>query len=62
MRKIIPCKCGIIAYAQFSPVNLGRGMHGATVTMSYGLVILVMVAWLMVFIALGAWRTRTMDA
>lgn len=50
------------AIAQFSPVALGGGMHGATVSMSSGLAILVMIAWLAVFIALGTWRTRTMDA
>jgi hypothetical protein len=30
--------------------------------MSGGTALLVVVAWLVVFLALGAWRTRTMDA
>jgi len=53
------------AIAHFSPVNLGdRGGHGAgaTVTMSGGVALLVLVVWLIAFLALGAWRTRTMDA
>jgi len=49
------------AIAHFSPVHIGGG-RGATVTMSQGTGLLVMVAWLAVFLALGAWRTRTMDA
>jgi len=32
------------------------------VTMSLGIALLVVAAWLLVFMALGAWRTRTMDA
>jgi ABC-type transport system involved in multi-copper enzyme maturation permease subunit len=43
----------------FSPVHLG---DRATVTMAQGTALLVLVAWLAVFLALGAWRTRTMDA
>jgi ABC-type transport system involved in multi-copper enzyme maturation permease subunit len=50
------------AIAHFSPVHVGEGGHGATVTMGGGLALLVLVAWLAVFLALGAWRTRTMDA
>lgn len=50
------------AIAHFSPVRLGEGGHGATVTMSLGLALLVLVLWLAVFLALGAWRTETMDA
>jgi ABC-type transport system involved in multi-copper enzyme maturation permease subunit len=49
------------AIAHFSPVNV-EGGHGATVTMSGGLAFIVLVLWLAVFLALGAWRTRTMDA
>jgi ABC-type transport system involved in multi-copper enzyme maturation permease subunit len=49
------------ALAHFSPVHVG-GDRGATVVMSQGTAILVVAAWLAVFLALGAWRTRTMDA
>ena len=49
------------AIAHFSPVHVGGG-RGETVTMSQGTGLLVVVAWLAVFLALGAWRTRTMDA
>jgi ABC-type transport system involved in multi-copper enzyme maturation permease subunit len=53
------------AVAHFSPINLGehhgpRG--GATVTMSTTTAVIVSVVWIVVFLALGAWRTRTMDA
>jgi ABC-type transport system involved in multi-copper enzyme maturation permease subunit len=53
------------AVAHFSPINLGehhgpRG--GATVTMSTGTAVVVALVWIVVFLALGAWRTRTMDA
>jgi ABC-type transport system involved in multi-copper enzyme maturation permease subunit len=50
------------ALAHFSPVHVGEGGHGATVTMSQGTALIVLVAWLLVFLGLGAWRTRTMDA
>jgi hypothetical protein len=50
------------AVAHFSPIHLPEGGHGATVTMSGGTAFVVLVAWLVVFLALGAWRTRTMDA
>ncbi len=50
------------AIAHFSPVHTGNGGHGATVTMSGGLAFIVLVGWLVVFLALGAWRTCTMDA
>jgi len=50
------------ALAHFSPVDLGSGPRGTTVTMSLGLALLVIVLWLAVFLVLGAWRTRTMDA
>jgi ABC-type transport system involved in multi-copper enzyme maturation permease subunit len=48
--------------AHFSPVHVSGGGRGATVTMSQGTGLVVVVAWLAVFLALGAWRTRTMDA
>jgi ABC-type transport system involved in multi-copper enzyme maturation permease subunit len=48
------------AIDHFSPVYLGDG--GGRVTMSTGTALIVMVLWLAVFGALGAWRTRTMDA
>ena len=55
------------AVAHFSPVSLsdsgGHGPRGgATVTMSTGTAVVVVLLWLVVFLALGAWRTRTMDA
>jgi ABC-type transport system involved in multi-copper enzyme maturation permease subunit len=50
------------ALAHFSPVHIDSGGHGAAVTLSQGGAILVTLAWLAVFLALGAWRTRTMDA
>jgi ABC-type transport system involved in multi-copper enzyme maturation permease subunit len=48
--------------AQFSPVAFEHGHMGADVTMTTGTAILVTVVWLGVFLALGAWRTRRMDA
>jgi ABC-type transport system involved in multi-copper enzyme maturation permease subunit len=53
------------AVAHFSPIELGehhgpRG--GVTVTMSTGTAVIVSLGWIVVFLALGAWRTRTMDA
>lgn len=51
------------AVAHFSPVNLGdRGPRGATVAMGGGTALVVLALWLAAFLALGAWRTRTMDA
>jgi ABC-type transport system involved in multi-copper enzyme maturation permease subunit len=50
------------AIAHFSPVHIGEGPHGATVTLSGGLALVVILAWLVVFLGLGAWRTNTMDA
>jgi ABC-type transport system involved in multi-copper enzyme maturation permease subunit len=53
------------AVAHFSPIALddGHGPHGgATVTMTTGLAVLVSLVWIAVFLGLGAWRTRTMDA
>jgi ABC-type transport system involved in multi-copper enzyme maturation permease subunit len=49
------------AIAHFSPVGI-EGRHGATVAMGGGIATVVLVAWVAVFLALGAWRTRTMDA
>jgi ABC-type transport system involved in multi-copper enzyme maturation permease subunit len=49
------------AIAHFSPVHVGGG-RGETVTMAQGTALVVLVAWLALFLALGAWRTRTMDA
>lgn len=49
------------ALAHFSPIKTDGG-HGGVVSMSGGLASLVLLAWLGVFLALGAWRTRTMDA
>jgi ABC-type transport system involved in multi-copper enzyme maturation permease subunit len=48
------------AIAHFSPVHVGD--RGGAVTMSQGTGLLVLIAWLAIFLALGAWRTRTMDA
>ncbi len=52
------------AIAHFSPVGLGDhgGRGGSVVTMGLGAALAVMVVWVAVFLALGAWRTRTMDA
>jgi ABC-type transport system involved in multi-copper enzyme maturation permease subunit len=47
------------AIAHFSPVHVGG--HGAAVAMAQPTALIVLVAWLAVFVALGAWRTRTMD-
>jgi hypothetical protein len=47
------------AINHFSPVELGD--RGGRVTMSPGAALIVMACWLIVFGALGAWRTRTMD-
>ncbi|HEX3517532.1 MAG TPA: hypothetical protein VHT29_00700 [Solirubrobacteraceae bacterium] len=54
---------GILSQAvlHFSPVSI-EGRRGADVTLSGGLAAVVLVIWLGVFLALGAWRTRTMDA
>jgi ABC-type transport system involved in multi-copper enzyme maturation permease subunit len=48
------------ALVHFSPVRFGD--RAASVTMSAGVALIVLAAWLGVFLALGAWRTRTMDA
>lgn len=46
------------ALAHFSPVSIARG---GSVPMSQGLALVVVAAWLLVLLALGAWRTRAMD-
>ncbi len=48
------------ALAHFSPVHIAD--RNATVTMSGGSALIVLVAWVAVFLALGAWRTSRMDA
>jgi ABC-type transport system involved in multi-copper enzyme maturation permease subunit len=50
------------AIVHFSPVHTGDGGHGSTVTMSQGTALIVLVAWVAVFLALGARRTSSMDA
>jgi len=51
------------AIDHFSPFSLSDSHGpGAVVTMSTGTAILVIAGWLAVFCALGAWRTKTMDA
>jgi ABC-type transport system involved in multi-copper enzyme maturation permease subunit len=50
------------AILHFTPIADLRGGHGLTITMSSATAIVVIVGWLAVFLALGAWRTRTMDA
>jgi ABC-type transport system involved in multi-copper enzyme maturation permease subunit len=52
------------ALAHFSPLAVGGGGggHRDILTMSAGAALLVIVLWLAVFVGLGAWRTRTMDA
>jgi hypothetical protein len=47
------------AVAHYSPVDLG---HQGTVSMGASTAVIVMIGWLLLFTALGAWRTRTMDA
>jgi ABC-type transport system involved in multi-copper enzyme maturation permease subunit len=49
------------AIAHFSPVHVAGGRE-ATVVMGQPTALIVLVAWLALFLALGAWRTRTMDA
>jgi len=48
------------ALVHFVPVHVGD--RNATVAMSGATATIVLAAWLAVFLALGAWRTRTMDA
>jgi hypothetical protein len=52
------------AIDHFSPVGLGGGggPGGQSVTLSSTTALLVMAGWLAVFLMLGAWRTRTMEA
>jgi ABC-type transport system involved in multi-copper enzyme maturation permease subunit len=50
------------AVSHFSPIHLPEGGHNAAIPMSGGLAFIVLLAWLVVFLGLGAWRTRTMDA
>jgi hypothetical protein len=48
------------ALSHFSPITLdGRATN---LTLAGGTAAIVIVGWLVVFLALGAWRTRTMDA
>lgn len=47
---------------QFSPIKLTGGHGAQVVNMATGTALAVLAAWLIVFLALGAWRTRTMDA
>jgi hypothetical protein len=49
------------AIAHFGPAGIKDG-HGTEVIMSSGAALLTIIIWLGVFLALGAWRTRTMDA
>jgi hypothetical protein len=51
------------ALTHFSPVRFEGGHHGgAVLTMSTATALLVVLAWIVVFLALGAWRTRSMDS
>jgi ABC-type transport system involved in multi-copper enzyme maturation permease subunit len=45
---------------RFRPLEIHD--HGGVVAMSAGLAIVVLLAWLVVFLGLGSWRTRTMDS
>jgi hypothetical protein len=49
------------ALAHFGPAGIKDG-RGTEVVMAGGTALAVIVAWLVVFLALGAWRTSTMDA
>jgi ABC-type transport system involved in multi-copper enzyme maturation permease subunit len=48
------------AVTHFSPVS--GGDRGGVVTLSPGTALVVLAVWLAAFLALGLWRTRTMDA
>jgi hypothetical protein len=56
------------AIGHFSPLSSGggggggHGDHGVVLTMSGGTAVAVVLGWIVLFLALGAWRTRTMDA
>lgn len=47
---------------QFSPIKLTGGHGAQVVNMATGTALAVLAVWLIVFLGLGAWRTRTMDA
>jgi ABC-type transport system involved in multi-copper enzyme maturation permease subunit len=49
------------ALAHFGPAGI-RDARGTEVVMAGGTALIVIVGWLVVFLGLGAWRTRTMDA
>jgi ABC-type transport system involved in multi-copper enzyme maturation permease subunit len=49
------------AIAHFGPAGV-RDMHASEIATSTGTAVVVIVVWLLVFLALGAWRTATMDA
>jgi ABC-type transport system involved in multi-copper enzyme maturation permease subunit len=51
----------IQAIAHFGPAGV-RAQHGGEVNMSTGTAVIVMALWVVVFLALGAWRTSTKDA
>ncbi len=51
------------ALEHFSPLAADKGRHGPDLlTMSGATAVIVVILWLVVFLGLGAWRTRTMDA
>jgi ABC-type transport system involved in multi-copper enzyme maturation permease subunit len=49
------------ATAHFAPLAAAMG-HGSEISMSGGTAVLVIALWLAVFVGLGAWRTRAIDA
>jgi ABC-type transport system involved in multi-copper enzyme maturation permease subunit len=53
---------GVLSQALFHFIPVHVGDRGATVAMSGATATAVLAAWLALFLALGAWRTRTMDA
>ncbi len=48
------------AIAHFGPAGI-KDARGTEVVMAGGTALIVILAWLVVFLGLGAWRTRTMD-
>jgi len=50
------------AIFHFSPVRLGDGGHGIDVSLGTATAVIVTLGWLALFLALGAWRTATMDS
>jgi ABC-type transport system involved in multi-copper enzyme maturation permease subunit len=50
------------AIAHFSPVSLGDGRGPSAVSMGLATAVIVLGAWLLAFLCLGALRTRRMDA